>query len=59
MLNMISSLPKEAGVYQYYDKNEKLLYVGKAKTLNQGLVRIFLKTKKILKQNYLLNRLKI
>ena len=29
----IQTLPNQAGVYQYFDKNSKLLYVGKAKNL--------------------------
>ena len=29
----IQSLPNQAGVYQYFDKDDKLLYVGKAKNL--------------------------
>ncbi len=33
MLTTIQNLPNSAGVYQYFDKNERLLYVGKAKNL--------------------------
>ena len=29
----IQTLPNQAGIYQYFDKDEKLLYVGKAKNL--------------------------
>jgi len=29
----IQNLPNQAGVYQYFDKNSRLLYVGKAKNL--------------------------
>ena len=32
LIDQIKSLPSEAGVYQYFDKFEKLLYVGKAKS---------------------------
>ncbi len=31
---IVRKLPKEPGVYQYFDKDGKLLYVGKAKNLN-------------------------
>ena len=31
--NTITNLPREAGVYQYFDKSNRLLYVGKAKNL--------------------------
>ena len=33
LLQTIQNLPHQAGVYQYFDKNSKLLYVGKAKNL--------------------------
>lgn len=33
MLKTIQNLPSDAGVYQYFDKNQQLLYVGKAKNL--------------------------
>ena len=33
MIETIKHLPSHAGVYQYFDQNNKLLYVGKAKNL--------------------------
>jgi len=33
ILKTIKNLPTQAGVYQYFDKNNKLLYIGKAKEL--------------------------
>ena len=33
MIGKIKNLPSSAGVYQYFDSNGKLLYVGKAKNL--------------------------
>jgi len=33
MINTIRNLPNQAGVYQYFDKEHRLLYVGKAKNL--------------------------
>ena len=30
---LIQNIPNSSGVYSYYDKNKKLLYVGKAKNL--------------------------
>ncbi|KIM11089.1 MAG: excinuclease ABC subunit C [Sulfuricurvum sp. PC08-66] len=33
MLETLTHLPKQAGVYQYFDANHRLLYVGKAKNL--------------------------
>ncbi|MEA1917908.1 MAG: excinuclease ABC subunit UvrC [Campylobacterota bacterium] len=35
LLHVIKSLPQSAGIYQYLDKNGKLLYVGKAKELSK------------------------
>ncbi|HIP26557.1 MAG TPA: excinuclease ABC subunit UvrC [Flavobacteriaceae bacterium] len=33
MIQTIQNLPTDAGIYQYFDKNNKLLYIGKAKNL--------------------------
>lgn len=40
----LSTLPESAGVYQYFDKDDRLLYVGKAKNLKKRIKSYFAKS---------------
>jgi excinuclease ABC subunit C len=37
----ISSLPEEPGIYQYFDKSEQIIYVGKAKNIKKRVSSYF------------------
>ena len=40
---LLKNIPQKAGVYQYYDKRDKLLYIGKAKNIKKRVSSYFTK----------------
>jgi excinuclease ABC subunit C len=42
--SLIRSLPEQPGIYQYFDKEGKIIYVGKAKNLKKRVSSYFTKT---------------
>ena len=53
----IQSLPNNPGVYQYYDKEGKILYVGKAKNLKKRVASYFNKLHNNAKTNVLVKKI--
>lgn len=53
----LKQLPNEAGVYQYFDKNGHLLYIGKAKVLKNRVKSYFKFTPKLLPSDKLSSRI--
>lgn len=53
----IQTLPDEPGVYQYFDKDEKILYVGKAKNLRKRVSSYFNKVHDNAKTNVLVRKI--
>lgn len=53
----IQSLPDGPGVYQYYDKEDKILYVGKAKNLKKRVSSYFNKIHDTAKTNLLVKKI--
>ena len=42
--NLITVLPGKPGIYQFFDKNDKIIYIGKAKNLKKRVSSYFNKT---------------
>jgi excinuclease ABC subunit C len=53
----LQTLPDSPGVYQYYDKEGKILYVGKAKNLKKRVASYFNKTHDTAKTNVLVRKI--
>jgi excinuclease ABC subunit C len=53
----VKSLPESPGVYQYYDSDDKILYVGKAKNLKKRVSSYFNKVHDIAKTNVLVKKI--
>ena len=53
----LKNLPKETGIYQYYDKNNALLYVGKAKNLKTRVSSYFSKNHEHRKTKILVSKI--
>ena len=55
LLNIVHSLPDSPGVYQYFDKHGKIIYIGKAKNLKKRVSSYFSKTHQYGKLLYLVH----
>ena len=53
----LKTLPNEPGVYQYYDKEGVILYVGKAKNLKKRVASYFTKNHEIGKTRVLVRKI--
>ena len=56
LTSILKNLPNNPGVYQYYDKNDHILYVGKAKNL-KNRVRSYFNTKHVGKTSILVSKI--
>jgi excinuclease ABC subunit C len=54
---LLKLIPEKSGVYRYYDKNEALLYVGKAKNLKKRVSSYFNKKQKYGKTKVLVSKI--
>nr|WP_152735629.1 excinuclease ABC subunit UvrC [Marinifilum sp. N1E240] len=54
---MVSALPEEPGVYQFFDENDKIIYVGKAKRLKRRVASYFNKVHDNAKTNIMVRKI--
>ncbi|MFA8433888.1 MAG: excinuclease ABC subunit UvrC [Marinifilaceae bacterium] len=54
---LVASLPEEPGVYQFFDEQEKIIYVGKAKRLKRRVASYFNKVHDSAKTNIMVRRI--
>lgn len=54
---LVSVLPDQPGVYQYFDKDGKIIYVGKAKNLKRRVSSYFLKKQQTPKTRVLVSKI--
>ena len=54
---LLKNIPPKAGVYQYYDKDDKLLYIGKAKNLKKRVTSYFTKKQEHAKTRVLVSKI--
>ena len=55
--NIVQTIPRQPGIYKYYDKENELLYVGKAKDLRKRVSSYFLKNLTSYKTHELVSRI--
>lgn len=55
--NLVVTLPNKPGVYQYYDDDKRILYVGKAKNLKKRVSSYFTKTHQVGKVRVLVKKI--
>ena len=55
---LISSLPNKAGVYQYFDKNQRILYIGKAKNIKKRVSSYFTKKQQYAKTKMMVSKIR-
>ena len=55
--DILKVLPESPGVYEYYDKNQRLIYVGKAKNLKQRISSYFIKNQQHKKTKVLVRKI--
>ncbi len=54
---LVAALPEEPGVYQFFDEQEKIIYVGKAKRLKRRVASYFNKVHDIAKTNVMVKKI--